>query len=163
MWGIDFMGPLRSSRGGEQVYYSRWLLELLQNGLKKKRSPPMNARCSLQISEILSSPDLKYGVTHRLSTAYHPQTSGQVEVSNRGLKRILERTIGENRASWIVPDCEDSQFVIHSKMFQTLLQLGNLIPNLIDMNGYLTKGKDGKKPIKKDKNRKLGMEKCVET
>nr|GEZ30472.1 reverse transcriptase domain-containing protein [Tanacetum cinerariifolium] len=43
---------------------------------------------------------LKYGVTHRLSTAYHPQTSGQVEVSNRGLKRILERTIGENHASW---------------------------------------------------------------
>nr|GEZ36648.1 reverse transcriptase domain-containing protein [Tanacetum cinerariifolium] len=43
---------------------------------------------------------LKYGVTHRLSTAYHPQTSGQVEVLNRGLKRILERTIGENHASW---------------------------------------------------------------
>ncbi|GJT48286.1 reverse transcriptase domain-containing protein [Tanacetum coccineum] len=42
----------------------------------------------------------KYGVTHRLSTPYHPQTSGQVEVSNRGIKRILERTIGENRASW---------------------------------------------------------------
>ncbi|GKE87995.1 reverse transcriptase domain-containing protein [Tanacetum coccineum] len=43
---------------------------------------------------------LKYGVTHRLSTAYHPQTSGQVEISNYGLKRILERTVGENRASW---------------------------------------------------------------
>ncbi|GJZ32508.1 reverse transcriptase domain-containing protein [Tanacetum coccineum] len=43
---------------------------------------------------------LKYGVTHRLSTAYHPQTSGQVEVSNCGLKRILERTVGKNRASW---------------------------------------------------------------
>nr|GEX42225.1 reverse transcriptase domain-containing protein [Tanacetum cinerariifolium] len=27
-------------------------------------------------------------------------TSGQVEVSNHGLKHILERTIGENRASW---------------------------------------------------------------
>ncbi|GJT97165.1 reverse transcriptase domain-containing protein [Tanacetum coccineum] len=42
----------------------------------------------------------KYGVTHRLSTPYHPQTSGQVEVTNRGLKRILERTVRENRASW---------------------------------------------------------------
>ncbi|GJW28055.1 reverse transcriptase domain-containing protein [Tanacetum coccineum] len=42
---------------------------------------------------------LKYGVTHHLATAYHPQTSGQVKVSNRGLKRILERTVGENRAS----------------------------------------------------------------
>ncbi|GKD44098.1 reverse transcriptase domain-containing protein [Tanacetum coccineum] len=52
--------------------------------------------CNDQFSKVM----LKYGVTHRLSTAYHPQTSGQVEVSNRGLKRILERTIGENRASW---------------------------------------------------------------
>ncbi|GJY16923.1 reverse transcriptase domain-containing protein [Tanacetum coccineum] len=42
----------------------------------------------------------KYGVTHRLATAYHPQTSRQVEVSNRGLKRILERTVRENHASW---------------------------------------------------------------
>nr|GEX66163.1 DNA-directed DNA polymerase [Tanacetum cinerariifolium] len=41
-----------------------------------------------------------YEVTHRLSTAYHPQTSGHVEVSNGGLKRILGRTIGENRDSW---------------------------------------------------------------
>nr|GEW92824.1 reverse transcriptase domain-containing protein [Tanacetum cinerariifolium] len=43
---------------------------------------------------------LKYEVTYHLSTAYHPQTSGQVEVSSRGLKRIVERTIVENRASW---------------------------------------------------------------
>ncbi|GKD60262.1 reverse transcriptase domain-containing protein [Tanacetum coccineum] len=52
--------------------------------------------CNDQFSKVM----LKYGVTHRLSTAYHPQTSGQVEVSNRGLKRILERSIGENRTSW---------------------------------------------------------------
>nr|GEZ51653.1 reverse transcriptase domain-containing protein [Tanacetum cinerariifolium] len=52
--------------------------------------------CNDQFSKVM----LKYGVTHRLSTTYHLQTSGQVEVSNRGLKRILERTIGENRASW---------------------------------------------------------------
>ncbi|GJX52041.1 reverse transcriptase domain-containing protein [Tanacetum coccineum] len=52
--------------------------------------------CNDQFAKVM----LKYGVTHRLSTAYHPQTSGQVEVSNCGLKGILERTIGENRASW---------------------------------------------------------------
>nr|GEV37106.1 reverse transcriptase domain-containing protein [Tanacetum cinerariifolium] len=43
----------------------------------------------------------KYGVTHRLAIAYHQQISRQVDVSNRGLKRILERTVGENRASWL--------------------------------------------------------------
>nr|GEX65204.1 reverse transcriptase domain-containing protein [Tanacetum cinerariifolium] len=43
---------------------------------------------------------LRYGVTHRLATAYHLKTSGQVEVSNRGLKRILERTVGENHVFW---------------------------------------------------------------
>nr|GEV83659.1 reverse transcriptase domain-containing protein [Tanacetum cinerariifolium] len=52
--------------------------------------------CNEQFAKVM----LKYGVTHRLSIAYHPQTSGQVEVSNRGLKRILERTVGKNRTSW---------------------------------------------------------------
>nr|GEX58727.1 hypothetical protein [Tanacetum cinerariifolium] len=53
--------------------------------------------CNDQFAKVM----LKYGVTHRLAIAYHPQTSGQVEVSNRGLKRILERTVGENCASWL--------------------------------------------------------------
>ncbi|GJU03173.1 reverse transcriptase domain-containing protein [Tanacetum coccineum] len=52
--------------------------------------------CNDQFAKVM----LKYGVTHRLATAYHPQTSGQIEVSNRGLKRILERTISKNRTSW---------------------------------------------------------------
>nr|GEZ48227.1 reverse transcriptase domain-containing protein [Tanacetum cinerariifolium] len=52
--------------------------------------------CNDQFAKVMS----KYGVTHRLSTAYHPQTSGQVEVTNRGLKRILERTVRENHALW---------------------------------------------------------------
>nr|GEV25644.1 reverse transcriptase domain-containing protein [Tanacetum cinerariifolium] len=51
--------------------------------------------CNDQFAKVM----LKYGVTHRLAIAYHPQTSGQVEVSNCGLKRILERTVGENHIS----------------------------------------------------------------
>nr|GEX53964.1 reverse transcriptase domain-containing protein [Tanacetum cinerariifolium]GEX55062.1 reverse transcriptase domain-containing protein [Tanacetum cinerariifolium] len=52
--------------------------------------------CNDQFTRVM----IKYGVTHRLATAYHPQTNGQVEVSNRRLKRILKRTVGENRTSW---------------------------------------------------------------
>nr|GEW43411.1 reverse transcriptase domain-containing protein [Tanacetum cinerariifolium] len=52
--------------------------------------------CNDQFTRVM----IKYGVTHRLAITYHPQMSGQVEVSNRGLKHILERTVGENRASW---------------------------------------------------------------
>nr|GEY44553.1 reverse transcriptase domain-containing protein [Tanacetum cinerariifolium] len=52
--------------------------------------------CNDQFAKVMP----KFGVTHRLATPYHPQTSGQVEVLNRGLKRILERTVGEKRASW---------------------------------------------------------------
>ncbi|GKD72155.1 reverse transcriptase domain-containing protein [Tanacetum coccineum] len=87
VWGIDFMGSFPSSRENKYIlvaidYMSKWV--------EAKALPTNDAQVVM----------LKYGVTHRLSTAYHPQTSGQVEVSNRGLKRILERTIGENRASW---------------------------------------------------------------
>nr|GEV75187.1 reverse transcriptase domain-containing protein [Tanacetum cinerariifolium] len=52
--------------------------------------------CNDQFTKVVQ----KYDVTHRLATSYHPQTSGQVEVSNHGLKRILERAVGENRVSW---------------------------------------------------------------
>ncbi|GKA58800.1 reverse transcriptase domain-containing protein [Tanacetum coccineum] len=38
--------------------------------------------CNDQFAKVM----LKYGVTYRLSTGYHPQTSGQVKVSNCGLK-----------------------------------------------------------------------------
>ncbi|GJT09685.1 reverse transcriptase domain-containing protein [Tanacetum coccineum] len=82
VWGIDFMGPFPSSRGNKTP-----------RAIISDRGTHF---CNDQFAKVM----LKYGVTHRLSTAYHPQTSRQVKVSNSGLKRILERTVGENRASW---------------------------------------------------------------
>ena len=35
-----------------------------------------------------------------MATPYHPQTSGQVEVSNRQIKQILEKTVSSNRKDW---------------------------------------------------------------
>ncbi|GKB54328.1 reverse transcriptase domain-containing protein [Tanacetum coccineum] len=120
VWGIDFMGPFPSSRGNKYILVA---VDYLSKWVEAKALPTNDARvvvkflkslfarfgtpraiisdrgthfCNDQFAKVMS----KYGVTHRLATAYHPQTSGQVEVSNRGLKRILERTVGENRASW---------------------------------------------------------------
>ena len=42
----------------------------------------------------------KYGVCHRTALAYHPQSNGQVEVSNREIKSILEKTVNSSRKEW---------------------------------------------------------------
>ncbi|KAM1881443.1 hypothetical protein ACFX13_003053 [Malus domestica] len=42
----------------------------------------------------------KYNVMHKVSTPYHPQTSGQAKVSNKEIKQILEKTVGPTRKDW---------------------------------------------------------------
>ncbi|GJU95016.1 reverse transcriptase domain-containing protein [Tanacetum coccineum] len=108
VWGIDFMGPFPSSRGNKYIlvavdYLSKWVeakalptndarvvVKFLKSLFSRFGAPRaiISDFCNDKFDKVMS----KNGVTHRLSTAYHPQTSGQVEVTNRGLKRILERT-----------------------------------------------------------------------
>ncbi|XP_048426603.1 uncharacterized protein LOC125470890 [Pyrus x bretschneideri] len=52
--------------------------------------------CNQTIEALLK----KYNVTYKVATPYHPQTSGQAEVSNREIKQILEKTVGPNRKDW---------------------------------------------------------------
>nr|GFB04147.1 reverse transcriptase domain-containing protein [Tanacetum cinerariifolium] len=118
--GIDFMGPFPSSKGNKYIlvavdYLSKWVeakalptndtrvvVKFLKSlfswfGTPKAIISDRGTHfCNDQFSRVMA----KYGVTHRLSTAYHSQTSEHVEVTNCGLKRILERTVGENRTSW---------------------------------------------------------------
>nr|GFB38014.1 reverse transcriptase domain-containing protein [Tanacetum cinerariifolium] len=121
VWGIDFMGLFSSSRGNKYIlvavdYLSKWVevkalptndarvvCKFLKSLFARFGAPRaiINDRGTHFCNDHFAKVMLKYRVTHRLSTAYHPETSGQVEVLNRGLKRILERTIGENRASWL--------------------------------------------------------------
>ncbi|GJX55036.1 reverse transcriptase domain-containing protein [Tanacetum coccineum] len=51
-------------------------------------------------NKIIEKTMKRYGVNHRFSTSYHPQISGQVENTNRDLKRILEKTVKDNPAIW---------------------------------------------------------------
>ena len=51
-------------------------------------------------NKIFESLMKKYGVTHRVATPYHPQTNGQVELANREIKQILEKTVNPNRKDW---------------------------------------------------------------
>ncbi|MCI03383.1 gag-pol polyprotein, partial [Trifolium medium] len=41
----------------------------------------------------------RFGVP-RVATPYHPHTSGQVEVSNRKIKAVLEKTVSTSRKDW---------------------------------------------------------------
>ncbi|GJR53993.1 reverse transcriptase domain-containing protein [Tanacetum coccineum] len=120
IWGLDFMGPFPNSKGNKYIlvavdYVSKWV--------KAQALPTNDARvvikflrrlfarfrvskalisdrgthfCNSQLEKALQ----KYGVTHKLSTTYHPQTNGQTEVTNRAIKRILERSVGYNLKNW---------------------------------------------------------------
>jgi transposase InsO family protein len=43
----------------------------------------------------------KLGIEHRVATAYHPQTNGQAETSNRQLKNILNKTVEKGGKDWL--------------------------------------------------------------
>nr|GEU96870.1 reverse transcriptase domain-containing protein [Tanacetum cinerariifolium] len=57
-------------------------------------------RCTHFCNKIMERTMKRYGINHRFFTSYHPQTSGQVENTNRALKRILEKTVKDNPAIW---------------------------------------------------------------
>ena len=42
----------------------------------------------------------RYNITHKVSTSYYPQTSGQAEMSNREIKSILEKIVNPNKKDW---------------------------------------------------------------
>ncbi|XP_014524415.1 serine/threonine-protein kinase D6PKL1-like [Vigna radiata var. radiata] len=52
--------------------------------------------CNSQLEKLLKH----YEVRHKVASAYHPQTNSQAEVSNREIKRILEKTVSSSRKDW---------------------------------------------------------------
>ena len=44
----------------------------------------------------------RYGIKHVMGLAYHPQSNGQAEISNREIKKILEKTVNASRKDWSI-------------------------------------------------------------
>ena len=113
VWGIDLMGPFSNSFGNLYIlvavdYVSKWVeavasktndnkvvVEFLKEMFSRFGIPRTIISdngthfCNRSFEALMR----KYEISHKLSTPYHPQTSGQVEVSNRQIKQILERLL----------------------------------------------------------------------
>ena len=120
-WGIDFMGPFPPSCGYLYILlavdYVSKLVEAIQTRTNDHKvvlkfiKEHIFSRfgvpraiisdgglhfCNRSFENLLK----KYGVTHKVSTTYHPQTNGQAELANREIKHILEKMIAPNRKDW---------------------------------------------------------------
>jgi len=121
VWGIDFMGHFPISFGFNYIllvvdYISKWVeakatrtndarvvVDFVRSNIFYRFGVPRaiisdqgTHFCNRSMQTLLK----KYGVAHRVSTPYHPQTNGQAEISNREINRILEKIIEPSRKDW---------------------------------------------------------------
>ncbi|KAM2462482.1 hypothetical protein PS1_013356 [Malus domestica] len=121
VWGIDFMGPFPSSFGHLYIlvavdYVSKWVeaiatrtndhkvvLNFLKDVIFCRFGTPRaiisdggSHFCNKPFESLMK----KYNINHKVATPYHPQTSGQVEISNREIKNILMKTVSPTRRDW---------------------------------------------------------------
>ena len=121
VWGIDFMGSFPTSFEYKYMlvgvdYVSKWveavatktndlkvIVKFVQANIFSRFGTPRaiisdggKHFCNRFLKTLL----LKYSITHNVSTPYHPQTSAQVEISNREIKHIQEKTVRLDRKDW---------------------------------------------------------------
>jgi len=121
VWGIDFMGPFNSSFGNRYIllavdYVSKWIEAIatrnddartvtafIRSNILNRFGVPrgiISDRGTHFCNRITEALFKRYGITHKVSTAYHPQSNGQAEVSNREVKSILTKAVDQDKRDW---------------------------------------------------------------
>ncbi|GKA79707.1 reverse transcriptase domain-containing protein [Tanacetum coccineum] len=93
VWGLEFMGPFPNSKGNKYIlvavdYVSKWV--------EAQALPTNDARVVIKFLRRLFA---RFRVPKAL-IKYHPQTNGHTKVTNKAIKRILERSVGYNLKNW---------------------------------------------------------------
>ncbi|EOY08364.1 Uncharacterized protein TCM_022724 [Theobroma cacao] len=117
----DFMGPFISSFNNYYIllamdYESKWveavtmptndakvMLRFLSKNIFTRFGTPwaiLSDEGSHFCNKYFVAFFAKYGVTHKVVTAYHPETNGKVKVSNQEIKKILEKVMSLSRKDW---------------------------------------------------------------
>ncbi|CAM8901295.1 unnamed protein product [Rhodiola kirilowii] len=121
VWGLDFMGPFPVSCGYTYIlvavdYVSKWVeakatrcddaktvIEFLRTNLFCRYGVPkaiISDQGTHFCNRMMAATLKRYHVHHRTSTAYHPQSNGQAEISNREIKGILEKMVKPSKKDW---------------------------------------------------------------
>ena len=121
VWGIDIMGSFLNSFGNLYIlivvdYVSKWVKAIAcrtndhkvvvkffrENVFAQFGTPHaiISDRGKHFCNRVFAQLIKKYGITHKVATPYHPKTSGQVEISNREIKRILEKIAKPTWKDW---------------------------------------------------------------
>ena len=121
VWGMDFMGPFPVSFGNIYIllavdYVSKWVeaaacpkndantvVGFLQRNILSRFGTPrtiISDGGSHFANKVFDKLMSRYGIKHIMSLAYHPQTNGQAEISNREINKILEKTVSSSRKDW---------------------------------------------------------------
>ena len=121
VWGIYFIGPFPSSFGNLYIllamdYVSKWVeatacpkndantvVGFLQRNILSRFGAPeiiISDGGSHFSNKVFEKHMSRYGNKHIMSLDYHPQTMGQAEISNRKIKKILEKTVSSSGRDW---------------------------------------------------------------
>ena len=117
------MGPFSSSFGNLYIilavdYVSKWVeaiacprndantvVEFIKINILSRFRAPKTTNSDEGIhfaNKVLAKLMSKYGIKHVMGLAYHPQSNGQAKISNREIKKILEKTMNTRKKDWSI-------------------------------------------------------------